>query len=347
MVQRGHQVLAGAPDCPPSLLPAFEALGIAFRQVPMHRTGLNPVSDYLTYKDLVHLFKCEKPDLFFGYTIKPVIYGSLAARRAGVKQRYAMITGLGSALSGDGFKSRLLGRLVRALYRGALRRNQRVFFQNPENMEYFIAHGLVSCQQAVRVNGSGIDLEAFGLAPLPVAPLSFLLIARLLRDKGVAVYAEAARMMRAKYPDVTFRLVGWIDENPNAIRQEELDGWVREKVIDYLGRLDDIRPAMAQSSVYVLPSYYPEGIPRSILEAMAMGRPVITTDTPGCRETVQKGQNGFLIPPRDVHALVHAMEQCILHPDRLVAMGEASRQLAVRHFDVLQVNRVLLEEMGL
>jgi glycosyltransferase involved in cell wall biosynthesis len=293
------------------------------------------------------LFTELKPDLFLGYTIKPVVYGSLAAAHAGVPGIYSMITGLGSAFSGSGIKAALIRRLVIFLYRRALRHNARVFFQNPDDIALFSRMGILKAgEQAVRIPGSGVDVHEFQPAPFPKG-LSFLLIARLLREKGIAEYAEAARRIRQHHPHVRFRLAGWLDENPDSIREDELQAWVDEGTLEYLGRLDDVRPALADSSVFVLPSYYREGIPRTLLEALAMGRPIITTDMPGCRLTVKDGENGYLAAARDAHALAEAMERFIEQPEMIAKMGVASRSLAETQFDVHIVNKIILKSMGL
>lgn len=195
------------------------------------------------------------------------------------------------------------------------------------------------------MNGSGVDVADYALAPLPQNP-SFLLIARLLGDKGVREYAQAARKVKAQYPDSIFRLVGWIDDNPDAIGQLELDEWVSSGTVEFLGKLADVRPAIADCNVYVLPSYR-EGTPRTVLEAMAMGRPVITTDAPGCRETVTDGDNGFLVSVMAVDELAAAMVRFIESPELVASMGERSRLVAEQKYDVHRVNEFMLGEMGI
>jgi glycosyltransferase involved in cell wall biosynthesis len=190
-----------------------------------------------------------------------------------------------------------------------------------------------------------VDLASFAMAPLPLQP-HFLLIARFLGDKGVREYSQAAQRIRALYPQAQFSLVGWIDENPDAIAQAELDAWIKADTLNYLGRLTDVRQALASCNVFVLPSYR-EGIPRTVLEAMAMGRAVITTDAPGCRETVIDGDNGFLVPIQSVKALADAMARFITDPTLAERMGQRGRQLAEDKYDVHKVNAVMLEEMGL
>lgn len=348
MREAGHRVIAMAPAIGADIASKLEALGVEPRSVPLDRNGLSLRRDFTTLRALYRVLSEIKPDAVLGYTIKPVLYGSLAARSAGVPARFSMITGLGYAfLDEGGWKQRLVGTTARLLYRMSLRANERVFFQNPDDRALFERLRIVrGPEQAVMINGSGVDIEAFQPVPLPETP-SFLLIARLLADKGIREYVEAARLLRARHPEVKCRLVGPADNNPAAISEREVQSWVEEGVVEYLGRLQDVRPAIAAASVYVLPSYYPEGQPRSILEAMAMGRPIITTDSRGCRETVEPGRNGLLVPARDVPALAAAMERLILEPERAVEMGRESRRIAESKYDVNHVNAVILDAMGL
>ena len=346
LVDRGHSVVACAPAIPTSVRTALQELGVDCRDIPLARTGLNPLRDLRTLWALVAVFRKVEPDVILAYTIKPVVYGSLAARLAGVAAVYSLITGLGYAFTGRGPKQRLVGGLARRLYRVGLARNRAVFFQNPDDLALFTDRALLKePDRAVLVNGSGVDVEFFRPEALP-AEVSFLLIARLLGDKGVREYAAAARTLRRKYPGAVFRLAGWRDENPSCIGVEELAAWRKEGAIDFLGRLEDVRPALAASAVYVLPSYR-EGTPRTVLEAMAMGRAVVTTDAPGCRETVRDGWNGFLVPVRNATALAAAMEKFIQDPSLAAKMGAASRWLAEEKYDVHKVNRVMLKAMDL
>lgn len=228
----------------------------------------------------------------------------------------------------------------------------RFFFQNPDDLNLFKKLGILKPNiPATVVNGSGVDINNFNIIPFPtyssgVIKPSFLLIARLLKDKGLIEYIEAARIIKSRYPETEFHLVGYIDENPAAITQSQLDEWVESGVVNYWGRLNDVRPAIAASSVYVLPSYR-EGTSRSVLEAMAMGRPIITTDAPGCRETVVDSRNGFLVPIKTVNELANAMEQFIKNPELIKNMGKASRKLTEERFDVNKVNEFMIKEMSL
>jgi len=322
-------------------------LGVVIHDIPLQRTGLNPLKDLSALLVLRKLVRQIAADYVLGYTIKPVIYGSLAAWLGGVRNRFALITGLGYAFTGEATGLRkLLRALIQQLYRFSLSRNRLVFFQNPDDEALFRQLNLLKPAIPSRVvNGSGVDVAEYALLPLPETP-SFLLIARLLGDKGVREYAQAAALVKQRFPDVTFRLVGWIDDNPDAISQAELDAWIAAGSIEFMGKLSDVRPAIADSCVYVLPSYR-EGTPRTVLEAMAMGRAVITTDAPGCRETVVDGRNGFLVPVQDVSALSESMIKLIENPEQVAAMGARSRQMAEEKYDVHKVNKAMLKEMGL
>lgn len=350
--KRGLEVHVVAPDMAKNnkIRMQLYSMGLHVHDVPMVRTGTNPLADLSAVWFLWRLIYKIKPDIVLGYTVKPVIYGTLAAWLAGVQKRFALITGLGYVFRED---SRLkpLQILVQTLYRIALARTQRVFFQNPDDLELFRKLGILRNNTPVSiVNGSGVDLSVFTLTNLPPKALQgnvqFLFIGRLLVDKGLREYVQAARKVKLTHPEVDFALVGWIDSNPNSIDQDELDGWVSEGSIKFLGRLDDVRPAIASCSVFVLPSYR-EGTPRTVLEAMAMGRAIITTDAPGCKETVVNGINGFLVPSRNVEALVEAMFRFINEPELQQLMGYQSLKLAKMKYDVNKVNAIMLGDMGL
>lgn len=344
--ERGLNVHVTAPDLPVGnvMRLQLEARGLTVHSTRIRRTGTNPLADLATLWNLWRLMRHVQPQFVMGYTIKPVIYGSLAAWLAGVPNRFALITGLGYSFQGEGQRGRLQA-LVQRLYALALVRVDKVFFQNPDDEFLFRQRSILSMgTPSCVVNGSGVDVASFQVAPLPPGPPRFLLIARLLGDKGVREYVQAARRIRAQYPEVVFALVGWIDKSPDSIKRQELDGWIAEGILDYLGKLSDVRPAIAASSVYVLPSYR-EGTPRTVLEAMAMGRPVITTDAPGCRETVLDGTNGFLVPVKSVDALEQAMMKFINDPTLASRLGQCARCVAEEKYDVHKVNAVMLSEM--
>lgn len=346
MVKLGHKVICLGPEA--GFEQPLQELGADYRQIPLHRTGLNPLKDVKTLFSLRKVLKEIKPDIVFSYTVKPIVYGSIAAHMAGVRRMYALISGLGYVFIGQTFKQRLLTQIVAFLYRRGLKYNQVVFFQNPDDLHLFVSKSIVpKTVKPVLVNGSGVNIEKFAFAPPKLSPVTFLLIARLIKDKGILEYVESARLLKQKYPAAKFQLLGPLDINPAAITQEQLERWTKEGIIEYLGKTNDVRPYIADASVFVLPSFYREGTPRSVLEAMSMGRPIITTDAPGCRETVIDGKNGFLVPVKDVDALKSAMEKFILEPDLISQMGKQSRIIAEEKYDVRKVNRAILKEMGL
>ena len=350
---KGYEIHVMAPDIKrfPEEVARLRALGYQVHRIPMHRTEANPVYDLRTIFMLYKMIIKIKPDAMLAYTIKPVIYGVLAGWLANVPKRFALITGLGYAFqNAEVGKRSVFQKMVHGLYAAALKYAHKVFFQNPDDLKLFQEMQLLDCDKpTVVVNGSGVSVQDFEVVPLPKnqqgqIKASFLLIARLLGDKGVREYAEAARMVKMKYPETEFHLVGWIDDNPSAISQLELDQWISEGAIHYWGKLSDVRPAIAESSVYVLPSYR-EGTPRTVLEAMAMGRAIITTDAPGCRETVQHGQNGYLVGVKSVNDLVQSMQYFIEDPKLIEYMGQRSREIALNKYDVNQVNMHMISEM--
>jgi glycosyltransferase involved in cell wall biosynthesis len=350
LIGRGLSVHTAAPNMPANdpVRLELERHGITVHNIPLIRTGTNPIRDLRTLWSLWRVMIHIRPHYVLSYTIKPVVYGSIAGALASVPNRFALITGLGYAFTG---KATGLRAVVKAaailLYWLALNRNKSLFFQNPDDEGLFRQIGIVHpATRSVVVNGSGIDLSRFKVVNLPLGAAKFLLIARLIGDKGVREYAIAAQRIKLLHPQVQFLLVGWIDENPDAITKGELEKWIEDRTINYLGRLQDVRPAIAQCSVFVLPSYR-EGTPRSTLEAMSMGRAIITTDVPGCRETVVDGDNGFLVPVQSSDALFIAMKRFIDDPGLLSKMGQRSRQIAEAKYDVHKVNNAMLLEMGL
>ena len=291
MRNSGHEVSAAAPSGTSDVPEKLRAMGVHFVPVPLARTGLNPWADALSLLRLKSLIRRKQPDLVLSYTIKPVIYGSLAASWAGVPRIYALITGLGAAFYTGGPKGRFLRFIAVKMYRLSLARCTTVLVQNEEIAELFIREGIVAADKVIIVPGSGVDTAHFSSSPLPDSPLVFLLLARMLRDKGVEEFVAAARLVKKEIPQARFLLVGDIDPNPAAISSKQLDQWNQQGVVEYRRAIADVRPVLSACSVYVLPSYH-EGLPRSVLEAMSTGRPIITTDTIGCRETIFEAKSG-------------------------------------------------------
>lgn len=349
LVGAGYRVTAVGAAEHAAVREKLESWGAHYRVVRIERAGLNPIADLGALAGLYSLFRREKPDLVFAYTVKPIVYGLPMARLAGVKRRFAMIAGRGWAfMDGAEFKRRLSRTLATVAYRVGLSSAQAAAFQNEEDRELFQSRGILPKRlKTIRIFGSGVDLDHYAAAPLPEGPPTFLMIARLLRDKGVPEYAAAARIVKQTSPDARFLLVGPYDHSPNGLKPAKVEGWVAEGVIDYVGEVDDVRPQIARSQVYVLPSKYGEGVPRSALEALSTGRAVITTDAPGCRDTVIVGENGYLVRPGDAEGLAAAMLAAIENPQRLAKMGERSLTLARDRFDVRAVNADLRAMMGL
>jgi glycosyltransferase involved in cell wall biosynthesis len=342
MCARGHEVLAVGGEMDARTAAAIRELGAQPHELQVTNQSLNPFKMLRLIKDMKRLVREHRPDVLLSYTIKPVIVSALAGAAEGVPRIISMITGAGYAFAGGVHPKRLIARAAGTIfYRMALRRSDWVVFQNPDDVELFREEGLISPGQNVcRVNGSGVDLEHFRLTPQP-SETSFLMVSRLLKGKGIREFGTAAARLKRQYPDVAVHLVGYRDSSPDSISEAELQKMI-DSGVEFHGRLDDVRPAIAACSVYVLPSCYREGTPRSVLEAMAMGRAIITTDTPGCRETVQHGINGFLVPPRDSDALYDAMLQFVKAQGLAATMGERSRALAESKFDVRLVNAELL-----
>lgn len=342
---QGIQVLALAPNFDECSRAAIQALGATPIDCPMARTGMNPLRDAVNTWRTARLLRRLRPDASVGYFIKPVIFGTLAAWWAGVPRRFAMIEGLGFVFTDTGakrsLKRRLLRRLVLWLYRLGLSRAERVIFLNPDDRDELVAAGVLPFHKAFLLGGIGVDLAQWAPAAPVADPVTFLLVARLLREKGIEQYAAAARIVKQQYPLARFVLLGGLDDNPGSVTQAEVQAWVAEGILEWHGHVP-VQPWIAQTSVYVLPSYR-EGVPVSTQEAMAMGRPVITTDVPGCRETVVDGVNGFLVPVRNAAALAEKMCTFIQQPELIASMGQASRRLAEERFDVHKVNQRLLD----
>ncbi|WEK03793.1 MAG: glycosyltransferase family 4 protein [Candidatus Devosia phytovorans] len=341
LVGQGHTVVALVPDYTPATRATIRDMGAIPLDHGISRTGLNPWIDGRAIWKLRATLKQIAPDLVLAYTVKPVVYGIFAARLAGVKRRYALIEGLGHAFIHAGtIKQRLLQGFVSALYGFALHLTDRTLFLNADDRAEFSRRGLVPEERSQVVGTIGVALDEWSVAPPVVEPITFLFIGRLLYEKGVAEFAAAAEMIRADFPSARFAMVGDLDSNPSSLQRETLEDWVSRGLVEWPGHTD-VRPWIAHASVFVLPSYR-EGFPRATQEAMAMGRPVITTDVAGCRETVLDRVNGFLIPPRDVHALAKAMRHFLDEPALIASMGAKSRDLAEKHFDVdMATNRLL------
>lgn len=327
-------------------IPYFEELGVRYRTYPVSRNGLNPISDVKTYRALKRIIAEECPDKVLTNFVKANVYGCIAAHNRGIKDIYVMMGGLGSVFHGDDRKSRLARLFVTAEYRASLKHSKKIFFQNDEDSKLLCDLGTVKSEQVVRIYGSGVNTEHFKQEPLP-EQMSFVFIGRLVRGKGVLDYLDAARIVKREYPDVRFDLVGPYDTNPSGLKPEDIEPYIEDGTVVYHGEQKDVRPYLKNASCFVLPSYYGEGTPKSALEALATGRPLIVADAVGCREVVEDGVNGFLVPPRDAGEIAHAMVKLIEESGLIKRLGKASRHMAMEVFDVRRVNESILETMGL
>jgi len=344
LVGEGYAVVVAAPaDVHESGL-ADEH--VRFVPLAIDRSGMNPVTDLQLLGRYRQLMRSFRPAAFLSFTIKPNIYGSLAARVAGVPA-INNISGLGTMFLGKGWQAHL----AHGLYRAAMRRSPTVFFQNPDDRQLFVEAGTVRSEQAKLLPGSGIDLTRFTPAPLPAErPPTFLFIGRLLADKGVREFVEAARLVMQEFPEARFEMLGGMDPgNRTAINPDEILRWRQEANVQMLGEAADVRPHIARATAVVLPSYR-EGLPRVLLEAAAMARPLIATDVPGCRSIVDHERNGFLCAVRDARALADAMIRLIRLPgEKREAMGRAARARVEAEFSeqtVIQAYLGALRDIG-
>ncbi len=347
LTARGVEVFALAPGLQARDEDAIRALGATPVRYRLNPTGISPLEDFAAAVQLYRALRTIRPDKVLAFTVKPVVFGTLAAWLAGVPKRYALIEGLGRLFvdtAGDRYP--VLQRTVFELYRLALRRPTKTLLLNRDDKTDLVARGLVADASAEVIGGIGVDLQHWQPAPPVRDPVTFLFAGRLLEEKGVREFIEAARRIRRQRPDVRFVVLGDTEKRRGTVSDAEVQRAVAAGLIEWPGHVP-VQPWLTAASVFVLPSYYREGVPRSIQEAMAMGRAVITTDTPGCRDTVIDGQSGLLIPPRDTDALVEAMLHFVRDPEQIAQMGRRSRELAEARFDVHVASARILRALGI
>ena len=346
-LSKNNKVIALAPDKDNDIENKLEKIGVHFKEYILIRTGMNPFMDLISFINLMILLKKIKPNYVISYTVKPIIYGSLAAKLAGVKNIYSIITGLGYSFYSKTKKQILIGSLVKKMYRLSLAYNNTIFFQNNDDLNHFISKKIINKKnKAVKTNGSGVDLDYYYKTKPQNNNLKFLIIARLLKEKGIINFLEAAQKLKKIYPKTSYDIIGWEDKGPSAVDVKQIIKLQKDKIINYHGYQVDVRKFIEECSVFVLPSYR-EGTPRTTLEAMSMCKPVVTCDSPGCRETVINDFNGFMIPINNSNRLTSAMEKFILNPKIIVDMGKNSRILAEEKFDVHKVNEAIIKELDL
>ena len=341
--KRGYDVVAVGDEPQEKWNDYFQSHNIKYRQIYVHRNGMNPVSDFRTFLDIKAVLEDEKPDKVFAYHAKSIVYGGLATRCLGINEFYPMVAGIGSIFVSKGLKIKLVRAILVAQYKMAMKKARAVFFQNKDDIDLFVKKKIVKREQVVLVNGSGVNLDNFIPTPLP-SQITFLSVSRLIKDKGIREYLSACELVKNEFPYVRFMLVGPYDSNPSAITKEELEPYVESGVIEYFGEQKDVRPYLNQCSVFVLASYR-EGVPKSVLEAMASGRAIITTDAPGCRETVDDGVNGYLVSVKNAEAIAEKMIEFINDPEKISKMSKAGRQKAEIKFDVNIINKTICDIM--
>lgn len=338
-IAQGYQVLAIGQAPEQEWRDKFLQHGIQYRQVFVERNGMNPLKDLKTLRELKCLLKEERPQKIFCYQAKTVIYTCLAAQKNKIKEVYPLIAGLGSGFRSDSFKGKLIRFVMTLGYKKSLKYSAHIMFQNNDDLSVFLKAKIVKSEKCSIINGSGVDIQKFAVVPLPKTP-TFLMISRLIKDKGIIEYLKACEIVKHQYPIVRCMLVGPFDSNPSAIQPKELQIYIDKGVVEYFGEQEDVRPYISQTSVFVLPSYH-EGTPKTVLENMSCGRAIITTDAPGCKETVIDGENGWLVPVQNVEAIAEKMIDFIQNPMRINVMGTKGRALVEEKYDVNKVNQVI------
>lgn len=348
LVEKGHEVYCIA-DENDSIREQIEKLGATFVASPVDRTSKNPLGDLRLCWFYHRIFKSLNPEYVISYTIKPVIWSGIASRFHTGIHYYPMITGLGYVFCGNSFKKRFLRLITTRLYKLSLKKAHCVFFQNNDDREELQFRGLLNGIKTSLLPGSGVPVNHYHFTPIPDCDngLEFVMVARLLKDKGVYHFVEAAKVIQQMYPKTRFTLVGGLDPSPNCVSKREVEIWNQEGIVNQIGAVNDVRPYLEKAHVFVLPSFYREGLPRSILEAMSTGRPILTTDNVGCREPIEDGHNGFIIKPRSTKALIEKLTWFIEHSDQIHVMGAASRRIAEEVYDVYKVNQKMFDIMGL
>lgn len=336
MISAGHEVIVTGPN--KDFIDDIMALGVKkFIEVPVVKDNTSVIGDLRYFRLLCKVMNEERPDLVFSYTIKPVVYGSIAAGLCGIKRIVAMVTGLGRVYTSDSLKTKAVRQVTKTLYKQAFRYCDTVIFQNRDDIRELVSAHYLPEQKTALVNGSGVNMKRFCRSELPETPV-FLMVGRVIREKGVMEFCNAARRLKKVAPEARCVLLGGFDQSIGALQPKDIQPFIDDSSIEFPGEVKDPVSFYSDSSVFVLPSYYREGLPRTILEAMSCGRPVITTDWPGCREPMVDGENGFLVPIRDAEKLAEKM--VIMAKDRasIERMGEKAWQYCKTNYSVETVN---------
>ena len=343
LVQRGLRVVCVSSEDDSEIGDDVRNLGAEYRQIAGDRTGIGLLSGLKMIAAYKKFFEELRPDYLFLYMSKPIAFGGLAAILAKMPHVNRLVNGLENAYYRTGLKDALVRMVMSFFYKRVAAKADNVFFQNHDDQKYFIEHGMLSKDNSCVVGGSGVDMEHFARHPLPDEPI-VLMTARLLWSKGIREFFQAVRYVKAKHPEMRVLLVGGLDDNDEAIRKEELDEFIKTNDVEYCGFAKDVRPYLNRCSIFVLPSYH-EGLPRSVIEAMAVGRAIITTDVPGCRETVEDGVNGYLVPSHDSIVLGDRMEKLVTDGMLRSNMANLSYQICCEKFEVNKVNCSMIEQI--
>lgn len=339
--KKGYQVFVSIPDL--TNIEKIEELNVSYRVIKLSKHGLNFFDDLNYILNLTKYIKKIKPDLILAYTVKPIVYGSISSRISGVKNFYSMVEGLGFVFISKSIKAKILNVIIRYLYKLAFKLSKKIIFLNDDDLKLFTISKITKKEKSFVVNGAGINLEKFKPLPYP-EKITFFMLSRLLKSKGVMQYLYACEKIKRKYPQIKCMLLGKIENMPDAIPEKEIMKFVEKGVVELFNETENVLDFYKESSVYVLTSYR-EGIPRTVLEAMACARPIIVTEVPGSKETLKEGYNGFFVPLNDVDKLVEKMEWFIENKEQIQTMGKNSYDLCVEKFDVKKVNKSLLKIM--
>ncbi len=357
IVKSQNEVIAVAPESADEISEKMAKIGVRYIPICYERSSINPVKEIGVVLQIISIIKKEKPDVVFSFMMKPVIYGSIAAKLCGVKYIQAMIEGLGYAFIGRTKKQRLLKYVALVLYWIALKCTNRVYFLNNDDKQYFEKH-IVSPRKTKRIFGIGIDLDKFPPLEQNKKHYEFLFVARLIIEKGIKEFIEGAKIVLQKYPNTKFTIVGGIDANPSSLTQKDIDKYSKTKSIEFVGEKKDVRPYIKKCCTLVLPSSYREGMPVAPMEAMSSARAIIVTDAPGCRDLVAKksnddklidgvleGENGYLVEKENHNAVAKAMIDLIENPQKIEDMGKFGRNFAEEFLDQKKINQSLIDDI--
>lgn len=342
IISKGYEVIVTGPD--EEYLDKINELGIRYQIIPLKNNGVDILKDIKYIYHLYKFLKEEKADITLSYALKPVIYGGIAAKLAGVKNIYSMIAGAGRIYSSDSLSVKIIRGITGVLFKIAFKCSNKVIFQNTDDLNEFVARGYLKKEKTAHVNGSGVNMDRFKAVELPEEPV-FLMVSRIIKEKGVFEYLDAAKLVKEEYPEVKFVLLGGYENSIDSIKPEELKPYIDKGIIEYPGVVRNVIPILEKARFFILPTYYREGLPRTILEAMSMGKPIITTDWNGCRDAVKDKVNGFLITPKSSEELADKMKYLLDHPNETLVMSENSLRLCKEKYNVDIVNRQMLKVM--